>query len=170
MDFNNAVIVKMQADVNSIIGGIQNVVDVNKDLGNRVKALEDERKISNVNVNDLFIRLDCIEQERLANSVEIVGVEHVENENVMERVINVCYALCLGYAVSDINYAYRRVIKMNRGEESTQPSPIIAFFNNLRLRNDLLLVFRRHSGLTNDDIGLNSDKKIYVNENLTVWW
>lgn len=129
-DFNilSSVVVKLQYEVNKANLEIQRLATVNKLVADRLEFLEDEHKLSKVNMNEIFIRIDSFEQEKLSNSLEIFGVDFMEGENLMDRVVDIGYMVGIVCTAPDIDYIFRRPNLIRQRNSSTMALPIIVFF------------------------------------------
>lgn len=116
----------------------------------------------------LFImeeRLEVVEQQLLQNSLEIVGVDFVNDENIKDTIIKVTNTgLNLNIHENDIDVAYR---KRRKNGEYTNVIYVKFLYRNFR--NNVLEAKRKQKRLLSSHCGILGDNNIFVNESLSLY-
>lgn len=148
---------------------------VNK-LGNDLRAEfskgMDEIKADLVEVNsklccmrrDVFDNANAIARSNLSNDLIISGVPFTENEDLLHYFR--CWCKTMGYADGNVPYVdIRRLSRtpLNAGNIYF----ILVQFAITNQRNDFFSCYLRNQSLNLNQIGFQTYKRVYVNENLT---
>ncbi|KAJ6639561.1 hypothetical protein Bhyg_12307 [Pseudolycoriella hygida] len=115
-----------------------------------LKTLNDKLGLCESFIKDMQIRLDCLEQDKLANSIEIPGVTVTDNEDLLATIIKIGAKIEFKLLESHIVSVQRRGKQTHLG-----PPPLVVFFKDIIVRNGFFSSFRTNNGLTLTDIGLS---------------
>jgi hypothetical protein len=128
----------------------------------KLESLTTENLALKSKVSELENRLDEAEQYSRRNCVEIFGVPHQVNENVVDVVKKVGSAVNMEITDSMIDTC-QRLAKKN---DSTDPPGIIVKFVRRLDKEELLQKKRGKPRLSTRHMGLHDDRAVYVNESL----
>lgn len=149
---------------------ISSLQDISVALNNhsaRIKTLEEDKILLEANVKDLSNRLDIIDQNNLANSLEITGIPISENENIPDLVLKVSEKLNNTLSREDILRCHRKRFNSTKYSPAARIPSIILSFKDIDKRNKLLSAFRARRGIKLSEIGFNNDNYFFINESLT---
>lgn len=167
---------------------LDNVVKIKADMHQKIDRLS--RRIDQIRL-DVQLNIDNADRAVYNNILEIAGIPYRRNENLQQCFRRIC--LLLGYAESDIplvdirrkrvddqtfdktetttvsNGTVGRTNHRNRGEHSEGGCPAVVIeFIFKSTRDAFYRTYSKHRGsIRLSDIGLDSDRRIYVNESLT---
>jgi hypothetical protein len=128
---------------------INDLVADNAKLKKRVQELENQQ--------------DDLEQYSRINSVEIHGIPHSKNENVLTVVKEVGKALDFNITDEMVDACHR----LGRGANASAPPGIIVKFVRRMDKEELMRLRRVKRTLSTRHLGLSMDQPIYMNDSLT---
>ncbi|XP_070548885.1 uncharacterized protein [Ptychodera flava] len=154
MDFFNAKFEEMSNRIEIMSRINLQLQEDNRELGQRVQALEKE--------------LASLNQYHRRVNLEVSCVPESDNEDVTAKVLSIFKKINPSISDSDIDIAHRTKAADQSSATSSRarPRPIIVRFTTRKARNSIYDNRRKLKGTTARDFGLDSTSKIFINENL----
>jgi hypothetical protein len=120
----------------------------------------------NDRLSDLETQLNVLEQNTLKNTVEIHGIPILNGEVPSAIVCKIGLALGIRIEAIDIESSYR-IGKVR--QNSLNNPPLVVKFARINLADEFVKSRRvkRNLSLSDLDLGISSDKQVYVNESLS---
>ncbi|XP_077283179.1 uncharacterized protein LOC143909153 [Arctopsyche grandis] len=114
-------------------------------------------------IDHLEQKLNEKEQWSRRNNIEIKGVPLFKSENLIDTIVNLSKKINYPITPNQINFVARVPSRINNNSK-----PIVASFHNYHLKEEFMLAARRLKSLSSKDLGYSDDKRIFVNDHLTV--
>lgn len=131
---------------------------------NVINDLLSENKMLKGKINDLENRLEEQEQYSRRNTIEVYGIPHEKNEDIVQVVKEVGKALDFEITTSMIDACHR--MGGRPGPSNTTAGIIVKFVSRLD-KEELLRRRRVKRNLSTRHMNLRVDQPVYINESLT---
>lgn len=169
----NLMIANLRSDINMEIAAVKTVLEEKlANVSQEINSLRNESTLkfqtTDVVLDSLHDKVECISHSvgNLGNRSDLIisGIPFMNGEN-----LNVFFeAICrqIGYSENYVPMADVRRIN-NRPLKDGDESLVIVEFGLRNARDDFYGCYLQKRNLTLRDLGLESDKRVYINENLT---
>ena len=122
------------------------------------EAVEENKKLK-MEVKILQNRVTLLEKIQNQNIVEINGIPHVPDENIMDTVINTFKTgLDFEIANNSIDYCYRKQTRNSKNDGMI----VVKFVS--RYMKDEIMAIKRKKRLSANNCGFNSNERIFFND------
>lgn len=132
----------------SLESNINRLITENKDLKSRVQDLE--------------LKLDRYDQNNLSDSVDIIGVPVLRDENVPITVCKILKTINVNITNTDIK-SYKRFDNFPNGD----PGKIVVRFKSTEIKNDIFTKKKKKTLLSTIISNKEPSNKMFINESLT---
>jgi hypothetical protein len=145
---------------------LENIQVMMNNLSDRIDGIMGDNSTLNDRLSDLETQLNVLEQNTLKNTVEIHGIPILNGEVPSAIVCKIGLALGIRIEASDIESSYR-IGKVR--QNSLNNPPLVVKFARINLADEFVKSRRvkRNLSLSDLDLGISSDKQVYVNESLS---
>ncbi|XP_077290327.1 uncharacterized protein LOC143914110 [Arctopsyche grandis] len=163
----------LKSDVSDLKNSLEMAHSLINDFTQKIHKLEsrlDTLEKTNLETATIHNKIDHLEQKlnekeqwSRRNNIEIKGVPLFKSENLIDTIVNLSKKINYPITPNQINFVARVPSRINNNSK-----PIAASFHNYHLKEEFMLAARRLKSLSSKDLGYSDDKRIFVNDHLTV--
>lgn len=163
---------EMRTEINSKIDAVKNELEgkltvVSNDINSLKAECASKFQTSNAMINGLTVRVDEISSamDNLGNRNELIlsGIPYLRGEDLMKHFSAICMQLGIDErSTPSVDIRRLKSGAMNDGDISL----VLVQFALRNLRDDFYSAYLRKRDLQLNHLGINSTRRVYVNENL----
>ncbi|XP_077978266.1 uncharacterized protein LOC144433778 [Glandiceps talaboti] len=158
----------MENNIRELQKSITYVSNSFDDFAKQLQSLRNENKDLKDKLANTTKEVNELHQYTRRNTLEISGIPEDGNEDTDNIVVKVAEIVGVNVSPDDIDISHRlpqRPSRQSNGQR--KPATIIVKFVRRSLRNKLYSSRKNLKGKTTRNIGVTSNNRIYINENLT---
>lgn len=178
----SSILVNDSINHDKVFEELKNIKKMLKEYHEEISALRNENQKLQKEVGILNVKVGLLEQERLVNSVDIIGMPSVNKENLKSGVIDIIKErLDINLAISDITHCYAKKVfnkkistsdNISQTKKHHQNNPIVCvkFFSQTTKLNIMkkLKEQTKQKALNSDIDGSEREtKRLFINDSLS---
>lgn len=157
---------EVKSSVASVHQSMSSITDRLTKLDSEVQSLHSTKEQLTAlqqRVDQLEIRANEDQQRSRLNNIEVKGVPFKSSENLYNIINKIGDTINFSISKDQINYIAR---VPTRGDSNTKN--IIVSLHNRYIKDDFIVAARRCKSLTAANLGLSGDRRIFINDHLTL--